>query len=237
MSNWHLGEMLAFDLETTAPEPTEARIVTACTARVNGSVAGFSLVKSWLVNPGVEIPDEATAIHGITTEQAQADGQSPTSAVEEICVALEEAWAAGTPVVGHNVGYDLTVLAAECARHGLAAFEVRGPVVDTFVMDKHVDRFRKGKRTLTRCAEVYDVRLDGAHDSTADALASARIAWRICQRYPSIAARTLQQLHDDQVEWAAEQAAGLQEYFRRSEPTAVVDGTWPVRALPAAVAS
>jgi DNA polymerase III epsilon subunit-like protein len=237
MTGWHLGELLAFDLETTAPEPTEARIVTACTARVNGSVAGFSLVKAWLVDPGVDIPEEAAAIHGITTEQARAEGADPAVALPEITQYLYDAWAAGSPVIGHNVSYDLTVLAYERARHGLAPFEVRGPVVDTFVLDKHVDKYRRGSRTLTVTAGHYRVALDGAHDATFDALASARIAWRICQRFPQIAGMSLAQLHDAQVGWAAEQAAGLQDYFRRTDPAAIVDGTWPVRALPAAVAS
>lgn len=231
MSDWHLGELLAFDLETTAPEPTEARIVTGCTARVHGSMRNFTILRSWLADPGVEIPDEAATIHGITTEQARREGRPLPDVAGEIRDELYEAWGRGTPVVGHNVRYDLTCLAANLRRIGdPQPFEVAGPVIDTLVLDKHVDRFRKGKRTLTRACEVYDVRIEGAHDAAFDALASARVAWRIAQRYPSVASRSLQQLHDDQVDWAAEQAASLQDYFRRTDPAAMVDGGWPLQA-------
>jgi DNA polymerase-3 subunit epsilon len=222
--------MCAFDLETTAPDPVEARIVTACTAFVDGSGASAPTITSWLIDPGVPIPDEATAIHGVTTEQAQAEGAQPATALPEIAGSLNLAWGLGMPVVGHNVAYDLTCLAAETRRHGLSPFEVTGPVVDTLVLDKAVDRFRRGKRTLTRCCEVYRVALDGAHDATFDALASARIAWRIASRYPPVGRAPLDELHALQIGWAAEQAASLQEYFRRTDPSAVVDGTWPLRA-------
>jgi hypothetical protein len=40
------------------------------------------------------------------------------------------------------------------------------------------------------------------------------------------------ELHDQQIGWAAEQAAGLQEYFRRKDPTAVVRGEWPLLPIP-----
>ena len=39
---------------------------------------------TWLVNPGIDIPAEASAIHGITTERAQAEGMDPAEAAEEI---------------------------------------------------------------------------------------------------------------------------------------------------------
>jgi DNA polymerase-3 subunit epsilon len=235
--SWHLGRLLAFDLETTGADPDEARIVTACAARIWGDGSVSADVQNWLVNPGVPIPPGATAIHGITDERAAA-GRPPAEAVLEIAAELESTWEQGFPVIGHNVAYDLTVLDRELRRHGHAPIEVTGPVVDTLVLDKHVDPYRKGKRTLTRACEVYDVRLDGAHDATFDALASARIAWRICQRYPAVAGMSLTDLHDAQVEWAREQAASLQAYFRRSgKPDEVLDGTWPVRAAAEGVAA
>lgn len=235
MNDWHRGALCAFDLETTGPEPLDARIVTACVATVDGSGGTEAAIDSWLLDPGVEIPEGATAIHGVSTEQARADGADATDGVAEIAAALDSAWAVGRPVIGHNVSYDLTVLNADLVRHGQPGLVVTGPVIDTLCLDKHVDKYRKGKRTLTATCEHYAVALDGAHDSTFDALASARIAWRICQRYPDIAAMDLAELHAAQVEWAAEQAAGLQEYFRKTDPTAVVDGTWPVRRATAAV--
>jgi DNA polymerase III epsilon subunit-like protein len=47
------------------------------------------------------------------------------------------------------------------------------------VIDKHLDRFRKGRRTLAAICEAYGVDLpaDEAHTAGADALAACRAAW------------------------------------------------------------
>jgi DNA polymerase-3 subunit epsilon len=97
-------------------------------------------------------------------------------------------------------------------------------VIDAFVLDKHVS-YRRGSRKLVDQCQHYGVRIDGAHDAAADALAAARVAWRIAQRYPTVGGKTLAELHDAQVQWAAEQAASFREYLigrarRRTCPTA-----------------
>src|SRR5690554_269003 len=112
---WHLGRMLSFDLETTSVDPHTARIVTACVAHVE---AGQDpRVTTWLVDPGVEIPDEDAAVHGITTEHARQHGDQPGPVVDVLADELVAAWSAGRPVIIMNAAYDLTVLEAELARH------------------------------------------------------------------------------------------------------------------------
>jgi len=227
---WYGGVLYAFDTETTGPDPQTARIVTAALIRLGSKRPHVRT--TWLVDPGVPIPAEATAIHGITTERAQADGKPPTLVLPDIAALLTVVWDSGAPVIGHNVRYDLTVLDRDLRRHGLDPLDVSGPVIDSLVLDKHVDPYRKGRRTLARCAEVYGIDPGDAHEAASDALAAARVAWTIAQRYPEVGAMTGQDLHFAQVGWAAEQAASLQEYFRRTDPAAVVDGGWPVQAEP-----
>ncbi|WP_399142234.1 hypothetical protein Q3A86_32920 [Streptomyces sp. NBUA17] len=48
-------------------------------------------------------------------------------------------------------------------------------------------------------------------------------------RYGDFNGMTLAELHARQIELAAEQAAGLQKHFRKTDPNAVVDGAWPLR--------
>ncbi|GAA3366567.1 hypothetical protein [Saccharopolyspora gregorii] len=81
-----------------------------------------------------------------------------------------------------------------------------GPVVDPRCLDKRFDRYRKGKRTLGALCEHYRVRLDSAHDATADALACARLAWRLAKTHPDeIGTRALAALHEDQTGWHRDQ--------------------------------
>ncbi|KRV51360.1 DNA polymerase III subunit epsilon [Wenjunlia vitaminophila] len=230
---WHEELLIGFDLETTGTDPESARIVTAALTEVRGGeLAG---AQHWLIDPGVPIPAETTTIHGITTEWARAKGQPAAVAVEEIAAALAGHWAAGTPVVAFNAVFDLSLLAAELRRHGLPSLGERvggevGPVVDPLTVDRAVDRYRKGKRTLEAACAFYGVELDGAHEASADALAAVRVAVAIATRHPEVAAQQPWALHRTQIGWHADWAADFQRWLRRGrDPLAVVDGRWPLR--------
>lgn len=229
---WQQGRLVAFDIETTGVRPTVDRIVTAAVSVVGGGLP--SEHHSWLVDPGVEIPAGATAVHGITTEQARADGRPPSEAVEEITTLLATHLRAGLPVIAFNARFDLTCLDREARRHGVTPLvdRVGGPehllVLDPFVLDKQVDRFRKGKRTLGAVCAHYAVPLEDAHAAGADALAAARVAYRLAQRFPELRDSDLHTLHTRQVAWAAEQAASLEEYFRSQGREEPIEREWPV---------
>lgn len=137
--------------------------------------------------------------------------------------------------------FDLTLLAAELARYGLPSLADRlggvatGPVVDPLTIDRAVDRYRRGKRTLEAVCGVYGVRLEAAHDAGADALAAVQVARAIAARHPGVAALTPADLHAEQIRWHARWARDFQSYLRRQgTPDAVIDTAWPLRGLAAA---
>ncbi|MDN3903934.1 3'-5' exonuclease [Arthrobacter sp. YD2] len=229
MNSWHELPRAAFDLETTGRDPQTARIVTASIILVNGR--GDTLQHhEWLANPEIPIPAEAAAIHGITTERARAEGGSPASVTAEVAEVLGGFFAAGIPVMAFNACYDFTVLARECERFGLTA-PTPFPVIDPYILDKQVDRFRRGKRTLTAMAEHYGVGFENAHTSAADVAATLSVAAVMAAKYPELQCEAAQ-LHQYQIGWAAAQAASFQEYLRRRDPEAVIDGAWPLRQAP-----
>jgi DNA polymerase-3 subunit epsilon len=227
---WHLGRMAGFDLETTGVDVETDRIVTACVVQCGGSHPTQS--STWMANPGINIPEGAAKVHGITTEQAQADGQPAGEVVQQIVAALTQVVLAGIPVVAMNAAFDLTMLDREARRHRVYPLadsvgeDLR--VIDPYVIDKQVDTYRKGPRKLTDLCAHYDVRLDGAHTADADAIAACRVVWRLGQRYEQLAAMSLGELHKAQVDWAAEQAASLQEYLRRKDSSAYCAPEWPL---------
>ncbi|MDI5965806.1 exonuclease domain-containing protein [Streptantibioticus silvisoli] len=227
---WHTGRMAAFDTETTSPTPEVARIVTACVALVGGSQP--AQIANWMADPGVPIPEEAAKIHGISTERAQAEGRPAPEVIEQVVAALAQAVAQDIPVVAMNARYDFTVLDREARRHGITPLvDLVGDglrVIDPYILDKQVDTYRRGKRTLTHLCQHYGVALDGAHDAAADAFGAARVAWRIGSLYPAVRDFDLDDLHKHQITWAAEQAASYQEYLRRQHPNAGIEGAWPL---------
>lgn len=235
--SWHQRRLAAFDLETTGIDSESDRIVTAAVSVVGDERP--SVFHAWLLDPGIPIPPGASAVHGITTERARAEGRPPREAIEEIVALLAEQLLQGVPVVAFNARFDLTCLDREARRNGIAPLLDRvGPegllVVDPYVLDKQLDRFRKGKRTLGAVCAHYNVPLDDAHDSHADALAAARVAWRLGQAFEELRDVDLRTLHDRQVAWAAEQAASFEDWLRRNGRDERIERAWPVVPLPEA---
>lgn len=241
--SWAKGRLCAFDTETDGPDPLDARIITATVLFVGGGQERVD--RQWLLRPEREIPAEATAVHGISTEQAREHGMDRAEGIEQIAAQVAGAFAHGVPVVVFNACFDFTVLEHECARVGVPGVMARlapgalfGPVIDPFVIDKQVDRYRRGKRTLGAVCEQYGIDLGEAHDATADALGAARLAYMIASKFPvEVGDVPAAELHARQVQWRAQQSASLQEYFRKSGKGEVVDGSWPLRPLVEAVAS
>ncbi|MGW5733946.1 MULTISPECIES: exonuclease domain-containing protein [Streptomyces] len=231
---WHRELLIGFDLETTGTDPREARIVTGAVIEVR---AGETLGRrEWLADPGVEIPAEAVAVHGISNERAAAEGRPAAEVADAMAAVLVSYWQVGVPVVAYNATFDLTLLSAELHRHGLPSLRERlggaepAPVIDPYAIDRSVERYRKGKRNLEAVCAEYGVRLEAAHDATADALAAAHLAAAIADRHPKLAAFGPAELHRRQIDWYAEWAADFQKFLRKKgETDAVVDGTWPLR--------
>ncbi|MET0726057.1 MAG: NAD(P)H-binding protein [Leifsonia sp.] len=221
--------LAVFDLETTGIDVETTRIVTATVAVLDadGTVVGRT---DWLVDPGIIIPDGAAEIHGITTEYARIHGRVAADAIAEIVAAVRGHLADGIPLVAYNASYDLSVLNREAVRYGIPPLVAPSPVIDPLIIDKAVDTYRKGKRTLTAAAEHYGVVLDNAHDAGADAIAAGHVAQAIARRYPHALALTAAELHDRQVDWCQAQAESFQSYMRRTnDPEFTTSGVWPVR--------
>lgn len=241
--------MAALDVETSGVDVESDRIVTACVALVGGGIATESL--SLVVDPGIEIPKSAAEIHGYTTERVRAEGAPTADVLAAIVAALAPAAAAGYPLVVMNARFDCTILDRELRRHGLDPLPFLR-VVDPLVLDKHIDRYRRGSRKLDALCEHYGAVLDGAHDAAHDAIAAARLAWVIgargevkrrvrnaqdgrelarLKREWEAVREDLDALHAAQVRWAAEQAEGLAAYFRGKgelETAAGVSTAWPL---------
>jgi DNA polymerase-3 subunit epsilon len=237
-NSWQQMPLLGFDCETTGTSPHNDRIVTIALCRDHPVQEPREW--SWLIDPQIDIPDEAAQIHGVTTEHARQHGVDPAEALFEVSGQLALWMGHGFPVVAYNAPYDFTMLEAENRRHGLPTLAERldplpvGPVIDPLVIDKHVEKFRKGKRQLTVTAEYYGVQLDNAHTADADAAAAVGVARAIFVKHArQFDGLTLGGLHQAQVLWRADQMDGLRKYFdRQGTEHDGCDGSWPVLPSP-----
>lgn len=239
MMSWIEGPLLGFDTETTGVNPLRDRIVTAA---LIGRSGPDRHERTWLIDPGVPIPTQAAEIHGITTEHAQAHGMDPQRALTELSNELAAAFTHQVPVVAYNAAFDLTIIEAELRRHGLATIAERigrplGPVLDPLVLDRALDRFRKGKRKLVDLCGHYGVEESGdLHSADVDVEATLDVLRAQTQTHPEMLDQTLAELHRWQSAKHREWATGFNEW-RRSKgldgPGASLE--WPMQAAEEAV--
>src|SRR5690606_9083859 len=114
----------------------------------------------WFVNPGEPISEESIAVHGFTNEFLAEKGRDPREAFEEAINVFRKhrdlVW------VAFNLAFDLSFLDAEFKRHGISQTfgewsEKNVRMADALVIDRHKDKYRKGKRKLSFMADHYGV--------------------------------------------------------------------------------
>jgi DNA polymerase-3 subunit epsilon len=222
VSAWWEGPLVGFRLDTTGPDVESARIVGA-EITVHDPAHHEVRIRHLLVDPEVEIPEDAVRVHGITTSAAREFGMPARDGVAEVVRLLAEN--AHLPlVVAHGV-VDLTVVDREVRRHDLEAFEPR-TVVDPMVLDKELGPRGQGRRTLGAAAEGNGVRLDLSRVGDVGAMPAIRLARALGRtgRLPADA----QELHRRQVGWHSEQVLLEQYTSARGRWQGEVSRQWPV---------
>ncbi len=240
---WQFGPLLGFDLETTGIDRYNDVPVSYALVEFNGGkrVSGASRI----VNPGRPIPEGAMAVHGITDERAQAEGQPLDEAIAEIVAALVAATRDEIPIVGSNLPYDLSMVEA-CAKRllgfGLVEAGFNAPVIDVLVIDKTYAKYRKGKKKLDALCEVYGITIEGAHDAAVDATASVEVALAQVAMYadaknhrgegnlPLLDQLSVRELHGLQQQWHRTWAEGFTKFLseKNLKPLSPDEFVWPL---------
>jgi len=167
--------LVVFDIESTGVNARQDRIIELAAIRVNPD--GTETEKCWLLNPGVPIPPETTAIHGITDEIVR-DCPTFAEAAAEI-----EAFFAGCDLSGFNADrFDIPCLEEEFSRTGrnFASGDRR-----------HIDvqriYHRMEPRDLTAAVRFYCGRDHaGAHGAEADTRATLDVLKAQLAKYPDL---------------------------------------------------
>lgn len=210
---------IGFDTETTGVDNKTARILSAAIVEINedGSYVGEEL----LLNPGIEIPEESSQVHGMTTEFIRENGGDPKEQLKKIAKVLNSA----DRIVIYNANYDLPLMVEELKRNGLPPLDegVSRKVIDPLILDRHYNKYRKGKRTLEANAKNYDVEIEGdLHNATTDVITTLKILEKQEELYPAFFELSEDRRFAEQARWHKDFAENLNKWKGED----VVDPSW-----------
>lgn len=174
-SAWQEIEIALLDVETTGRDASMDRVVEI---GVSVGVGGRIVARyNWLVNPGIPIPAESSAIHGIKDEDVK---DKPSFA--EIAGELVAAFGARVPAA-YNAPFDKAFIMAELARASVdtkaAPALDRGVVwLDPLVWAREIQQTEKS-RALGDVAARLGVALENAHRAMDDAQAALQVLYAL----------------------------------------------------------
>ncbi len=156
--------LVFFDLETTGVDICKDRIVEICYIKVfpDGSDKEYTR----RINPGMHIPEEASAVHGIYDEDVK-DAPLFKDVAKEIAADFE-----GCDVAGFNSNrFDLPLLAEEFLRAQVDIDLTRHCAIDVQVL-----YHKREPRTLSAAHKFYcGTEFDNAHSALADTRATYEV--------------------------------------------------------------
>jgi DNA polymerase-3 subunit epsilon len=164
-----------FDLETTGVNLATDRIIEVAIIKI--LTDGTRQVKRKLINPGIPIPAETTAIHGITDEMVK-DAPSFKQCGNELKQFIENC-----DMGGYNSNrFDIPILMKEFLRAGMEVDLSTRKMVDV----QHIF-YKMEPRTLTAAYKYYcDKELVDAHSAEADVNATIDVFMSQIERYPHL---------------------------------------------------
>ncbi len=164
-----------FDLETTGVNISKDRIVEISILKITPN--GKEESKTRRINPGIPIPPEATAIHGIGDEDVR-DCPSFKEIAKSLAAQIE-----GCDLAGFNSNrFDIPVLAEEFLRADVNIDLSKRKFVDVQTIFHKMEQ-----RTLSAAYKFYCGKdLDDAHSAAADAKATYEVLKAQLDRYPDL---------------------------------------------------
>ncbi len=186
---------IIFDTETTGlprdwnggiTDPTNWPRMVQIAWQLHDAQGKLLSANNLIVKPqGYTIPFNAAKVHGITTERALAEGQP----LHEVLAMFESDRAKATYAVGHNVSFDINVIASENSRLAQAWPVMDMKQLDTKDLSTNYCAIPGGKGggfkwpTLTELhTKLFGVPFEDAHDAAYDVDATARCFFALVQR-------------------------------------------------------
>ena len=184
---WSEIPVVVIDFETTGTNSEVDRVIEI--GMVGFRRGEMIFREGLLVNPGIPIPEESRAVHGITDEELE----GAPSFVEALPRVVE--LLAGHLPVAYNAAFDRGFLLAEVERARAAGAPLLDPLppamrpevawVDPLVWAREVLKDQKSRR-LGDVAAHFGIPLEQAHRAAGDAEATGRVLLALAPQMPAM---------------------------------------------------
>ena len=159
-----LDEFISFDLETTGLNPDKDKITEIAACRfINGE---FTEEFTTLINPGIPIPKNITALTGITNKMVE-NAPSINDALPDFMKFI-----GSTPLVAQNINFDYNFINKNLQGSNSPFSEI--PLYDTLSLARGFIYFYNSFSLGSLC-DYYGIKIENAHRASADALCTGKL--------------------------------------------------------------
>ena len=159
-----LDDFISFDLETTGLNPDKDKITEIAACRfINGE---FTEEFTTLINPGIPIPKNITALTGITNKMVE-DAPSINDALPDFMKFI-----GSTPLVAQNINFDYNFINKNLQGSNSSFSKI--PLYDTLSLARGFIYFYNSFSLGSLC-DYYGIKIENAHRASADALCTGKL--------------------------------------------------------------
>ena len=171
--NIHQEIFVCIDCESTGLEPEKDRIIEIAVARFTFS----QILQTYesLINPECPIPETSQEIHKISAEMIEGKPK-----IKEVLPQVLQ-MINGHIIVGHGIGFDITLIAAEAKRNQIPT---------TIQQQRYLDTLRMARlygespvNSLQRLREHFNIEPEGAHRAMSDVIVNIEVFKQLAKPY------------------------------------------------------
>lgn len=169
----HQEIFVCIDCESTGLNPQEDRIIEIAATRFTFD----KILQSYesLINPGCSIPQTSQEIHKISIEMV-ADKPKIKEALPDLLKIIE-----GHIIVGHAVGFDIALIAAEAKRNQIPTKIEQAQFIDTLRLARLYGE--SPVNSLDKLRHHFNIEPQGAHRAMSDVMVNIEVFKQLAKPY------------------------------------------------------
>jgi DNA polymerase-3 subunit epsilon len=169
----HQDIFVCIDCESTGLDPDKDRIIEIALSRFTFD----HILQSFesLINPECEIPQVSQDIHKISSEMLEGKPKIETVLPDLLKIIH------GNVLVGHGIGFDIALIAAEAKRHQIPTTIEKQPFIDTLRMARLYGE--SPVNSLEKLRQHFNIEPEGAHRAMSDVTVNIEVFKYLAKPY------------------------------------------------------